>query len=584
MARDAASPDGRSGRLINETGELEREAVDAFAERGVSCRHQFRFIVSPERGGDLDLERFTRDLIVRMQRDLGTRLDCVAAVHHDTDQPHIHLMVNGRDDRGGDLVISRDYIANGLRYRAMDLATDELGYRSDRDILHSLTRDLNAERFTALDRRLLSMAETDPDSVVDLRVTPSDARAALQRRLYLGRLAYLTDQGLAHISGEGRWRLEPDALDRLRGLTQHREIQRHVQRHVTPEDRAGAVVVIDKATLAAPVSGRVLGRGLANELTGAGYLVVAGTDGKTYYAALSPHAERHLDRGAHTGDIVTLRRVESRASGHADRNIVALARRNGGVYDPTLHIASLGDARLPHEATPERYVEAHVVRLDALASRGFVTREPDGRCRVPPDLIDRLEHEGSLGRDNAFVRVDVRGRDLHSQSAARAFTWLDEQLVADVPRQLRQSAVRTRFQDELIEASNRRIAQLVPLGLAAQDADAVRLDPSLRTKLDSLERTDATVRLSAQYGSAVSLDAVRRFDGRVTAIENLASGPHAVVVAGDRFALVPAERGLARQLSKGVSLTLDRAQRDGVEARVRYRVLDALDLSPSLGR
>lgn len=584
IARDTAARDGHSGGLFNAAGELDAEAADAFAERGLSCRHQFRFIVSPERGGDLDLERFARDLVCVMERDLRTRLDFAAAVHYDTDQPHVHLVVNGRDDRGGDLVMSRDYIGNGLRYRAMELATDALGYRSDHEILQSLTRDVRAERFTALDHRLQSLAERHPEGMVDLRGVPGDPRAALQRRLYLGRLAYLGESGLAHAMAEGRWRLEPDALDRLRELTQHREVQSQVQRHVKAEDRAGSVVVIDKATLVTSVTGRVLGRGLANELSGAAYLVVSGTDGKTYYTALSPHAERHLGHGARTGDIVTLRRIEPKASGHVDRNVVAHATRNGGLYDPQRHRASLGDAPLPHDATPQRYIDAHVRRVDALASRGIVTRESDGRYRIPTNLIERLEREGSVGRDNVFVRVEMRGRDLRSQSTARAFTWLDEQLVADMPRQLRQSTVRTRFQDELIAAADRRVVQLATLGFAARDVGGVRLDPALRAKLESLERTDAIARLSTQYGSAITLDSVRRFDGRVAAIENLASGPHAVVVADNRFALVPAERGLARQVGKDVSLTLDRVRLDAQQARVRYRVLDSLDLSPSLGR
>ena len=86
-------------------------------------------------------------------------------------------------------------------------------------------------------------------------------------------------------------------LDRLRGLTQHRDIQRQVEKHREAADRIGAVEVVDKAKLAAPITGRVLGRGLANELSGAAYLVVAGVDGKTYYAALSSYSERDLAHG-----------------------------------------------------------------------------------------------------------------------------------------------------------------------------------------------------------------------------------------------------------------------------------------------
>ncbi|MBS0513911.1 MAG: DUF3363 domain-containing protein [Proteobacteria bacterium] len=585
LSRDGADRDGERGKLFDSTGELDSEQVAAFADRGESCRHQFRFIVSPERGSDLDMQQFTRDLVGRMERDLDTTLDYVACVHYDTDQPHVHLVVNGRDDRRGDLVISRDYIGEGLRHRAVDLVTNELGYRTELDLLRSLDRDVRADRYTALDRRLQTLAERHPDGVIDLKFTPADPRQVLQRKLYLGRLAHLEDTGLAEKVEPGVWRLAPDALDRLRGATQHREVLRQVERHVEPQDRAGGVTVIDKAALAAPVHGRVLGRGLANELSGTAYLVVSSSDGKTYYVALSPHAERHLERGARTGDLVTLRRVEPRATGRADRAIVELAARHGGLYDSAVHRAELGDRPVPHGATPERFVEAHVRRIDALASRGLVTREADGRYRIPPDLIERLQREPAMARDSAFVQVDVQGRDLRSQVAAEGYTWLDDQLVAGVPQQVRQVAVRTRFQDELIDAADQRAKRLVQLGLAQMDGDRIAVDPNLKPKLERIERDAAGERLSAQYGRYSDIDDTRNFRGRVAAIEPLASGPHAVIVGNNGFMLVPAERGLGNHVGNNLSLTLDRSPaRDAEQARVRFRVLDAMDLSPSLGR
>ena len=50
--------------------------------------------------------------------------------HFNTGHPHTHIVIRGRDDKGGDLVIARDYISQGLRERARDLATLELGPES----------------------------------------------------------------------------------------------------------------------------------------------------------------------------------------------------------------------------------------------------------------------------------------------------------------------------------------------------------------------------------------------------------------------------------------------------------------------
>lgn len=577
IEREGVDRTGGPGRMFGAEGELDPEQIDAFTERGLDGRHQFRFIVSPEHGGALDLERYTRDLVRRMEGDLGSRLDYVACAHYDTDQPHVHILMNGRDERGGDLVISRDYIGNGLRQRAMELATNELGYRTDQQVLRSLAREVQAERYTALDRRLQTLQERNPNGVIDLHATPTAPRAAVQRRLYLARLAHLGELGLAEPVARRVWRLEPDAIERLRGHTQHRAIQQQVERHLTARDRGMPLEVVDKAKLTNPITGQVLGRGLANELSGTPYLVVAGIDGKIYYAALSAHSERH--EPVRRGDIVSLSREMSRSSGQADRNIAAFAARFDGIYDANLHLRDIGEAKLPYGATPERFVEAHVRRLDALASRGLVARESEGRYRVPPDLVAQLDTEPVLARDAAFVKIERHtGESLRRQAGARAFTWLDEQLIAGLPQQLRQALQRGRFQDEILDAADRRVRRLVQLGLASFEGEGVRLDPQLRPKLVQLERDTQVARLGEQYGTYVDLETVRQFTGRVAAIETLSGRPHAVVASGAHFTLVPAERGLSQTVGKEVVLSL--ASDD--PSRVRYRVLDALDLSPTL--
>src|SRR3546814_4348438 len=69
-----------------------------------------------------------------MEADLGTPLDWVAVDHWNTDNPHTHLIVRGRDDTGKDLIIAGDYIAHGFRHRAAELATEWLGPRTELEI------------------------------------------------------------------------------------------------------------------------------------------------------------------------------------------------------------------------------------------------------------------------------------------------------------------------------------------------------------------------------------------------------------------------------------------------------------------
>ena len=121
----------------------------AFLERSEHDPHQFRFIVSAEDSERLaDLKPFIRDLMRQMEQDLGTKLDWVAVDHFNTGHPHTHVVVRGRDDHGQDLVMARDYIGHGIRARAQDLVTLELGPETEIERIAKLTREVVQERFT----------------------------------------------------------------------------------------------------------------------------------------------------------------------------------------------------------------------------------------------------------------------------------------------------------------------------------------------------------------------------------------------------------------------------------------------------
>jgi hypothetical protein len=55
---------------------------------------------------------------------------------------------------GSDLVISCDYISHGLRSRAEDLVSIELGPKSEHEIRSALARGVDTERWTRLDRAI----------------------------------------------------------------------------------------------------------------------------------------------------------------------------------------------------------------------------------------------------------------------------------------------------------------------------------------------------------------------------------------------------------------------------------------------
>ncbi len=119
----------------------------------------FKLIVSPEFGDRVDLSRLTRQLIEQMGEDLGTNLEWVAVEHHNTEHPHVHVVVRGVRGDGQSLGLSRDYVQQGIRSIAQDLCTRQLGYRTQRDAAEAERREITEERFTSLDRRLLRDAQ-----------------------------------------------------------------------------------------------------------------------------------------------------------------------------------------------------------------------------------------------------------------------------------------------------------------------------------------------------------------------------------------------------------------------------------------
>ena len=63
-------------------------------------RHHFRLILSPEKGYEIaDMGAYVRDVMQRIERDVGTKLDWIAIEHHNTDNPHGAHPVPGRTSR-----------------------------------------------------------------------------------------------------------------------------------------------------------------------------------------------------------------------------------------------------------------------------------------------------------------------------------------------------------------------------------------------------------------------------------------------------------------------------------------------------
>jgi type IV secretory pathway VirD2 relaxase len=455
LQRDGTTREGEHGRLYGP----QTDAADGkeFVERGREDRHQFRFIVAPEDGDLLsDLRAFTRDVMHQMQDDLETRLDWVAVDHFNTGHPHSHIVIRSKDETGKDLIIAQDYITDGVRLRAQERATLELGPESDLELRQKLTAEITAERFTRIDRAMIAEAQ---ESVLDLRPEAGQVRADFDHTLRIGRLQTLRRYGLATEIEPGAWALSEKLEPTLRDLGERGDIVKAINRALTArgEERALGSYVLHGEQAPSPIVGRVIGKGLTDELGERLALIVDGVDGRVHHVTVG---EAATVEEAKIGSIVEI--APSAASPRpADRNIAELARGTGD-YHPSTHrgIAEAAVLRVPG-ADYESYIQSHIRRLEALRRAGIVERIDADHWRIPGDFEKRAADYDAQRRGRMSIRL-LSNLDLESQISADGATWLDRELMSTH----RLPIVQGGFGAEVRHAMERRKDTLVMKGHA----------------------------------------------------------------------------------------------------------------------
>lgn len=537
IQRDGVTRDGKPGELYS----ADRDAADgkAFLDRCGGDRHQFRFIVSAEDADQYpDLKPFVRRLMVQMEADLGTTLDWVGVDHFNTGHPHTHILLRGKDDRGENLVIAREYISHGLRERAMEIVSLDLGPRTDLEIEERLRSDTAAERLTAIDRRLIR--DMDPH-----RFVSAGDPDPFHQSLRAGRLQKLASLGLAEPLGGDRWRLADGLADTLRGISERGDIIRTMQRELTARKlgrgAADQVIFDPTAEGAAPVIGRVVARGLADELNDRHYLIVDGVDGRTHYAEIGKgEAVDPIPRDA-------IVRIAPRAGGvrPADRTVAEVAAANGGRYSV--------DAHLRHDpGATQAFAETHVRRLEAMwrATRS-VEREPDGSWIIAPDHLDKAAaFEARQLRERPVTVETLSAVPLDRLPRAEAATWLDRELMADAPIPVRDAG----FGREVRAAQAARREWLIDAQLAEEKGGRVVYRAGIIAALQRRELLRVAGQLSHELG--LPFAEVRpgdRIEGRFTRTVEMAGGRHALIERSHDFMLVPWRPVLERHVGKNVA-------------------------------
>ena len=394
LRRDGVTRDGAPGKMFDAGA----DEVDTrrFAERCQGDRHHFRFIVAPDDAAELsDLRAFTRDLMKDVSRDLGLRIDWVAVDHWNTGHTHIHVLVRGRDDDGADLVISRDYISRGFRARAEQLVTLELGPRSEQEIRRAVERKVDADRWTPLDQTL-ARASARHEGSIDLRPI-GDAVQDGEQTVLVARVRKLEKLGLAAPVGPGQWVMAENAEATLRALGDRGDIIKRIHRGLGERghERAAAEFSLDAEMRGDPIIGRLLARGLDDELKGSAYAVIDGVDGRTHHVRL---ADLEATGDAVPGAIVEARRLPARDGGSSR---LVLAVRSDLAIAEQIHAtgATWLDRRLvAREPTPfaesglgRDVRDALEARTEHLVSAGLARRQGQ-RVAFARDLLDTLRN------------------------------------------------------------------------------------------------------------------------------------------------------------------------------------------------
>jgi hypothetical protein len=476
--------------------------------------------------------------MTRIEQDLGRKVEWAAVNHYDTGHPHAHIVVRGLDRDGHELRFDRSYIASGMRWRAQEIATQELGPRHEFEIRRAHDREVTQERFTSLDRELERLAK---DGRLELRSAKRPTR--VDPSTLLSRLEHLEAMRLAERLSPNAWSLSEDWQKHLRDLGTRGDIIKQIHEVVRGDSSRYRIVRAGEPLLAGfdrgqeVLVGRVAGKGLSDELKGAFYAVIEAPNGFAYHVAL----DAKTAEAVRPGDLVSFGTRPELAVRPIDRRIAEVARSAGGVYALDSVSEELDRARTAR-------------RLRELEREGVVSARGPDRWTVPADLIERLESRPKAEPPRERLWLQKLPLSLDETPGHRGPVWLDQ--VDETP------LARWGFGAKVRRAIDQRHDALRALGIAPDD-------PRKDAKLRGLEREAVGEEMAARTRQQFLAKTPDRFRGRLQ--PGPEGAPYAVVTDGARFVVVPAAREVGALAGKPVVVSRDAQGRLAIRAVDRDR-------------
>jgi type IV secretory pathway VirD2 relaxase len=269
--------------LFTESGATDDIAGTLAGWQKAGDKRLFRLIISPEMGARLDMKTLTKETMQKLEKELGTKLEWVAAVHTNTDHPHVHVALRGVTDSGQELKIPKQTIRTSIREYVEEAATRQIGFRSEQEIDAATVQEAYKQRVTSLDKAIASNGlKTDKTITFDTQgeyMRRMSLRQPVKALAIERRLETLASMGFATRVSGTQWSVSDSFMTQIKNLAQVGDRQRMLSRHMAPASSVGQEIQNGNWNDVQHLNARILGHD-EDEETGKRYMLVEATDGR----------------------------------------------------------------------------------------------------------------------------------------------------------------------------------------------------------------------------------------------------------------------------------------------------------------
>ena len=550
IQRDGVGKDEEKGGLFGK--ERQEISADDLTKTITGEKHQFRFIVSPEDGHDIDLEKFSKDLMKQAEIDTGQKLIWGAVSHYNTDNPHVHIVVRGIDESGDQVWLDREYISRGLRNRASEIVTRELGCRTEIEIDQALTNEITQERYTSLDRQLDH--RMIDNQVIFADYDMNDPGRFADSRL-MSRVEKLKEIGLVKDLRPRKFEFVEGWQNKLKAMGQRGDIIKTIHAELGRNDTGNYHIHFQNDDI--NIEGVVSRKGLADELSDRQFMIVENERGEIHYLE-ADHKTQNAISELQEGAIVKLETEKESWLKPSDKTIADIARGNDNIYSTDIHQKAIGSEHIKirgKEVKTKAFIDAHKRRIQRLCRFGLAQDLGNGQFLINDDIEKQLGDRDKTHPVKNLKIIENSKLKLHQMVKYKGCTWLDRHTAnledgtkshlgfgSDVAKQAR---VRARFVKQL--------------GIDPAD-------PARAKKLELIERKNVIHQEAQKTGLRhVKIEPGQTISGELKAVSETPGGKKYVRIDNARsqeFSLVPWRKDFEKLMgSKQVQLSMDMNKR-----------------------